>query len=152
MKMEHRRPRETRFGTESKEARLAHLREQAPTLTGNRKLRIYAIFGAVLMVLTVAAFYFAMQIYKAMAEQRTESALIEVDQSPEIVEREVDKALQRLEQEAVEAEILYEEQLEALKAIDLLEEPEPERGTDVFDPLSGQLGDDEKNGLNAPDN
>lgn len=121
--MEQRRPRETRFGTESKEARLAHLREQAPTLAGNRKLRIYAIFGAVLMVLTVAAFYFAMQIYKAAAGNRTEAALIEVDQAPEIVEKEVDKALARIEEEEAAEEALFEQQLQELKAIDLLEEP-----------------------------
>lgn len=147
--MEHRRPRETRFGTESKEARLAHLREQAPTLAGNRKLRIYAIFGAVLMVLTVAAFYFAMQIYKAMAEERTETALIEVDQAPEIVEREVDKALQRLEQEAEQDQILYEQQLEELKAIDLLEGAETETEDPVS--ISGQLGENEEDRLDAPD-
>lgn len=143
--MEHRRPRETRFGTESKEARLARLREQAPTLKGNRKLRIYAIFGAVLMILTVSAFYFAMQIYRAAAEDRSEAALIEVDQAPEVVEREVDKALQRLEQEAAEEALLYEQQLEELKAIDLLEVAEPEDG-----PISGQLGEDQENRLDAP--
>jgi hypothetical protein len=146
MKMEQRRPRETRFGTESKEARLAHLREQAPTLAGSRKLRIYAIFGAVLMVLTVAAFYFAMQIYKAAAEDRTEAALIEVDQAPEIVEREVDKALQRLEEEEAAEEVLYRQQLEELKAIDLLDEVEPEKPR----PLSGQLGDNQQDRLDAP--
>ena len=63
--MEDRKPRESRFGTENPEARLAHLREQAPTLGSNRRLRLYAVFGSILMLLTVAAFYFAMQIYKA---------------------------------------------------------------------------------------
>ena len=126
MKMENRRPRETRFGTESQEARLARLREQAPALASSRKMRVYAIFGSVLLVLTVAAFYMAMQIYKAAAEQREEDALIEVEQAPVIPESEIRKLLERLEEaEAAEAEAL-ETQLEALKAVDLLEALEAE--------------------------
>ena len=62
VKIEDRKPRQSRFGTESPEARLAHLRDQAPTLGSNRKLRLYAILGSVLLFLTVVAFYMAMQI------------------------------------------------------------------------------------------
>ena len=123
MKMENRRPRKTRFGTESKEARLAHLREQAPTLGSSRRLRIYAIFGSVLLVLTVGAFYMAMQIYRVASEDRFEKAsLIEVDKAPEVPEREIERALRRAEREESAAEAAYAEQLEALKAVDLLEE------------------------------
>ena len=125
MKMEHRRPRETRFDADNAEARLARLREQAPTLGSNRKLRLYALFGSVLVLLTVAAFYFAMQIYKAASEQRVENALIEVDQAPEIIESETQKALRRLEAEESEMADAYEQQLEALKAVDLLEDTPP---------------------------
>lgn len=120
--MEDRKPRESRFGSESSEARLAHLREQAPTLSTNRRLRLYAIFGSVLMVLTVAAFYFAMQIYKAATEDRQERALIEVDPAGEVEESETEKALARIEAEEAAAEATYEEQMEALKEVDLLEE------------------------------
>lgn len=124
MKMEHRRPRRSRFGTESKEARLAHLREQAPSLGSNRRLRIYAMFGAVLLALTVAAFYFAMQIYRAAGEQRHEGLFIEVDQAPEIVESETAKAVKRLEEEGAAEEARIEELVESLKEVDLLEDLE----------------------------
>ena len=121
--MENRRPRKTRFGTESKEARLAHLREQAPTLGSSGRLRIYAIFGSVLLVLTVGAFYMAMQIYRVASEERFEkAALIEVDKAPEVPEREIERALRRAESEESAAEAAYAEQLESLKAVDLLEE------------------------------
>ena len=122
--MEDRKPRESRFGSESSEARLAHLREQAPTLVSNRKLRLYAIFGSVLMVLTVAAFYFAMQIYKAVADKREETSLIEVDPAGEIVESETQKALNRAEADEAAASTAYEEQMEVLKEVDLLKELE----------------------------
>lgn len=120
MKIEDRKPRETRFGTESNEARLARLREQAPTLVGGRRLRLYAIFGSVLLFLTVVAFYMAMQIYKAVSGQREEDALIEVDPAPAIVESETGKALQRAEAEEAERLAELERQLEELKQMDLL--------------------------------
>lgn len=122
--MEDRKPRESRFGTESGEARLARLREQAPTLGSNRKLRLYAIFGSVLMVLTVAAFYFAMQIYRAVADDREETSLIEVDPAGEIELSETDKALARVEAEEAAAQSAYEQQVEALQEVDLLGELE----------------------------
>ena len=124
MKIEDRRPQETRFGTESNEARLAHLRDKAPTLANTRRLRIYAILGSILMLLTVGAFYFAMQIYRAASEDREEQSLIEVDQAPELVESETEKALQRAEAEEAAEAAAMEEQLEALKQVDLLEELE----------------------------
>ena len=119
--MEDRKPRETRFGTESGEARLAHLREQAPTLGSSRKLRIYAIFGSLLMVLAVAAFYFAMQIYKVVTEDREQSSLIEVDPAGDIPETETQKALARIEAEEAASDTAYREQLDALKEMDVLE-------------------------------
>ena len=122
MKIESRKPRETRFGTESGEARLAHLRDQAPTLGSNRKLRLYAVFGSVLMLLTVAAFYFAMQIYKAVSDTREDRSLIEVDPAVAIEESETEKTLARVEAEQAEAMAAYEDQVEALKEVDLLEE------------------------------
>ena len=103
---------------------MAHLRDQAPTLGSSRKLRLYAIFGSILMLLTVAAFYFAMQIYKAVSDTREEGALIEVDQAGVIEETETEKALTRIEIEEVAAETAFDEQLEALKEVDLLEELE----------------------------
>jgi hypothetical protein len=127
MKMEERKPRPTRFGTESHEARLAVLRERAPTLGSNRKLRMYAILGSMLMILTVTAFYFAMQIYKALSESREEDAMMQVDASPpSLEESEADKALQRIEAEQAQAETDYQQQLEELKQVDLLAEPETE--------------------------
>ena len=122
VKMEDRKPRESRFGSESSEARLAHLRERAPTLGSNRKLRLYALFGSILMVLTVAAFYFAMQIYKAVTEDRSETALIEVDPAGDIPESETQKALARIEAEEAADNAAYEQQVEALKEVDLLED------------------------------
>jgi hypothetical protein len=128
MKMDERKPRPSRFGTESPEARLVRMREKAPTLVASRKLRVYAIFGSVLMVLTVAAFYFAMQIYEAVSEDRKEASLIEVEQAPEIKESETQKALARIEVEEEEATEAFEEKVKALQEVDLLEEePQPER-------------------------
>lgn len=126
--MDERKPRPSRFGTESPEARLVRMREKAPTLVASRKLRVYAIFGSVLMVLTVAAFYFAMQIYEAVSEDRKEASLIEVEQAPEIKESETQKALARIEVEEEEATEAFEEKVKALQEVDLLEEePQPER-------------------------
>ena len=122
VKMEDRKPRESRFGSENPEARLAGLRERAPTLASNRKLRLYAIFGSVLMLLTVAAFYFAMQIYKAASEDRAERSLIEVDPAGELKESETEKALARVEAEEAAAREAFEQQVESLKEVDLLEE------------------------------
>ena len=122
MKIQERKPRETRFESGNPEARLALLREQAPTLGNNRKLRAYALLGSLLMVLTVAAFYFAMQIYKAVSEDREEDNLIEVDQAPEITETETQKALARIEAEEAAREEALKEQVEELKQIDLLGE------------------------------
>ena len=123
--MEDRRPRATRFGTESKEARLAALRERAPTLGSSRKFRIYAILGSFLLILTVTAFYFAMQIYRAMSDNREQDALMQVDATPpEIGESEAEKALQRIEEEEARAEAEYQKQVEELKQVDLLAEPE----------------------------
>jgi hypothetical protein len=119
--MEDRKPRETRFGTESGEARLAHLREQAPTLGSTRKLRLYAILGSVIMVLAVAAFYFAMQIYKAVSDDREQSSLIEVDPAQEVPQTETQKALARIEAEEAATDTAYQEQLDVLKEVDLLE-------------------------------
>lgn len=120
MKMQDRKPRETRFESGNAEARLALLREQAPTLGTNRRLRLYAIFGSILMVLTVAAFYFAIQIYKAATEDKAKETLIEVDQAPEITESETQKAVERIDEEEAAAEEAFEQQLEELKSVDLL--------------------------------
>jgi cell division protein FtsX len=120
--MEDRKPRESRFGTESGEARLAHLRDQAPTLAGSRKLRLYAIFGSVLMLLTVAAFYFAMQIYKAVTEDREQSSLIEVDPAEDVPQSETEKALTRIKAEEEAADTAYEDQVNALKEVDLMDD------------------------------
>ncbi len=125
MNIEHRKPRASRFEAHDHEALLARLREQAPTLGYTRKLRIYAIFGAVLMVLTLAAFYFAIQIYKALVAEREEDARIEVDIGVPPGPSEAELALQRLEAEQAAEEAAYQQQLEALKRIDLLAEPEP---------------------------
>lgn len=120
--MENRKPQPSRFGTESPEARLVRMREKAPTLVASRKLRVYAIFGSVLMVLTVAAFYFAMQIYEAVSEDRKEASLIEVEQAPEIKESETQKALDQIQVEEDAAAEAFEEKVKALQEVDLLEE------------------------------
>lgn len=128
MKIEDRKPRPSRFGTESQEARLAVLRDRAPTLESSRKLRVYAIFGSVLLFLTLAAFYFAMQIYRVATEQREEDALIEVEKAGDIPQSEAQKALERVESDAEQSEVDYQRQLEELKSVDLLEETSPGEG------------------------
>ena len=128
MKIESRKPRPTRFGTESREARLARLRESAPTLVPNKKMRIYALFGSVLLFLTVAAFYFAMQIYEAATKGREQASLIEVDQAPEVKMSESEKVLAKIEQIEAEQDATFEEKVKALEEVDLLEQmdkPEP---------------------------
>ena len=74
------------------------------------------------LLLTVAAFYFAMQIYKAASAERQENYLIEVDPADEIPQSETEKALSRIEQEEAAAQETFEQQVEALKEVDLLEE------------------------------
>jgi hypothetical protein len=120
MNIKNRKPQATRFGTESREARLAHLRERAPTLGSTRRLRVYALFGSALLVLTVAALYLTLQIYKAASEERAETLLIEVDRAPEIDEREIDRTLRRIESEEAARGRELAEELEALKEVDLL--------------------------------
>ena len=98
------------------------LRDKAPTLGSSRKLRIYALLGSLLMLLAVTGFYFAMQIYKAVSENREEDSLMQVESAQAIEESETEKALKRVEAEQAQADFEYEEQLEALKEVDLLEE------------------------------
>ncbi|HSH09995.1 MAG TPA: hypothetical protein VK995_06375 [Oceanipulchritudo sp.] len=122
MKMQERKPRESRFEDDTHEARLLRLREGAPTLASNRRLQLYAIFGSILMLITVLGFYVAMQIYKAVSEDREKAILIEVDQAPEVEESETEKALKRAEEEEAAEAAALEAQLEQLKEVDLVEE------------------------------
>lgn len=131
MRMEDRRPRASRFGTESREARLAHLREKAPTLGSSRRMRFYAIFGSILLVLTVSAFYLVLQIYRGALEQREESALMTVESAPVVDRTETQKALERIEEESASEAAAEARVLEELKSRDLLEElesPPPDQG------------------------
>lgn len=123
MRMEDRRPRTSRFGSESREARLAYLRERAPTLSGSRRLRTYAILGSILMILTVTAFYLAMQIYQAAAEDRSEAFMMEVDSAPEIPQSRLEQTLARVQEEADASAKREFEELQALQSVDLLAEP-----------------------------
>lgn len=124
MNIEQRKPRQSRFQAENPEARLAQLREKAPTLVAGRNLRLYAVFGSLLMLLTVAAFYFAMQIYDAVTRDREEASLIEVDQAPPVEMSEAEKALQRIREEEQARQAAFEEQVKALQEVDLLEATE----------------------------
>lgn len=121
--MEHRRPRATRFDADNPEVRLARLREQAPGLGSSRRLRFMALMGSVLVLLTVAAFGWTMRIYRAVAEAPRGPSLMEVEAAPELLPDEIDRALERVEAEAAEAEAVYQEELEALRAVDLLADP-----------------------------
>jgi hypothetical protein len=122
MRMENRKPRASRFEADNAEARLAQLRQQAPVLSENKKLRWYAIFGSALMLLTVAAFYLAMQIYKAANEYRKPDHLIQVDQAPEIEETNLEQLIDKVEADKVAAEQAYEDQVKSLQEVDLLGE------------------------------
>jgi ribosome-binding protein aMBF1 (putative translation factor) len=110
-------------------------------------LRVYALFGSALLVLTVAALYLTLQIYRAASEQRSESLLIEVDQAPEIDEREIDRTLRRIESEEAVRERELAEELEALKEVDLL-------GL-MGEPVSGvpqsSTGEEDEDGLEEAD-
>ncbi len=124
MNIKDRKPRASRFESDSHEARLVRLREKAPTLGVNPRLRVYAILGSALLFLTVLGFYFAMQIYKAVSEDRRDAAMIEVEKAPDLELTETQKALQRIEEEQAAEETALEDELEALKSVDLLEEME----------------------------
>ncbi|MEY3000531.1 MAG: hypothetical protein RL648_745 [Verrucomicrobiota bacterium] len=120
--MEDRKPRATRFEADQPEIRLARLREQAPDLGSNRRLRFIAIMGSVLVLLTVAAFGWTMRIYRAAVEPSRGPLLMQVEVAPEVLPDAIDAALERVEAEALEAEARYREELEALRAVDLLED------------------------------
>lgn len=122
VRMEDRKPRATRFEADRPEIRLARLREQAPVLGSDRRLRFMAILGSILVLLTVTAFGWTMRIYKAVSEGPEDPILMEVEVADEVLPREIDKVLDRVEAEAVEAEAAYQSDLEALRAVDLLEE------------------------------
>ena len=124
MRMEDRRPRKSRFGSESHEARLAYLRERAPTLAGGKRLRTFAILGSVLMILTVTAFYLAMQIYHAAAEEREDAFSMEVDLAPDTIpESQTARTLARAQAEAEAEAVRQQTQLEELQSIELLQDP-----------------------------
>lgn len=122
MRMEHRRPRATRFEADNPEVRLARLREQAPTLESSRRLRFMAVMGSVLVLLTVAAFGWTIRIYRAAVEAPRGPDLIEVEAAPELLPDVIDEALERVESEVAEAEAAQRAELEALRAVDLLRE------------------------------
>lgn len=122
MRMENRKPRPSRFEADNAEARLAQLRDQAPVLAENKKLRWYAIFGSVLMLLTVAAFYMAMQIYRAATEYRKPDHLIEVEQAPQLEDSNLDQLIAKVEANKVAAEEEFETQVKSLQEVDLLGE------------------------------
>lgn len=136
MNIQNRRPRRSRFGSpredSSREATIARLREQAPSLGGNRRLRSLALFGSAVMVMVVAGLYYALRIAEAAADPNTPSTTIEVDRAPEIPVSEIEKALQRIEQEQQQADRQYQEQLQQLQQIDLFNEeppPAPQNGS-----------------------
>lgn len=81
-----------------------------------------AIMGSALVLLTVAAFGWTMRIYRAAVEAPVAPVLMEVEVVPETLPDEIDRALERVEAEAARSEAVYREELEALRAVDLLDE------------------------------
>lgn len=128
MKIEHRKPRATRFEADNPEVRLARLREQAPDLGSTRRLRFVAIMGSILVLLTVAAFAWTMRIYRAVAYTPVPES-IEVEMAPELLPDEIDKVLERVEAESADAEAAFRDQLTQLKGVDLLNDADPDSGT-----------------------
>lgn len=131
MNIKERKPRASRFEADNHEARLARLRDKAPTLGHSPKMRFYALLGSALLFLTVLGFYFAMQIYRAVSEDRRDASMIEVEQATDIKRSETEIALQRIEEQQAAEEAALEQQIEELKAVDLLgeenTEPPPEK-------------------------
>jgi hypothetical protein len=160
VRIENRKPRASRFEADNAEARLAQLREQAPVLAENKRLRWYAIFGSVLMLLTVAAFYLAMEIYKAATEARKPDHLIEVEQAPEIEATDLEKLEAKVEADRITAEEEFEEQVRALQDVDLLGEMDGTETGATADPkpldpefLSLEnLSENQQQALDQPDN
>ncbi len=126
MNIHHRRPRRSRFGSpredSTREAKIARLREQAPSLGGTRRLRSLALFGSAVMVMVVAGLYYALRITEAVAEQSNAPSTMEVDRAPEIPTSEIEQALQRIDQDQQQADTEYQQQLEQLQEIDLFTE------------------------------
>lgn len=115
MNIKDRKPRKRRFDTDPKAVRIARLKDDAPGLGGSRRLTTIALFGAVLMVLAVAGFYFAMEIVKASGRLSEDTPFINVDSAPQIGLSNREELLQRLEQADSQAEVDYQAIVAALQ-------------------------------------
>lgn len=116
------------FRTSWKEARIAQLKKNAPTLARTRSTSYYAVFGSFLALLTVMGFYYTVNIYQQALGRQGESQydfIMQVEQAPEIRVREVDQAIERIEQEIQAEEEVYTSILEELRNRDLLGEDVP---------------------------
>src|SRR5690606_6190941 len=82
-----------------KQARIARLRDSAPTLTKTRKSYSTAMIGALLALLAVAGFYYAVNIYQAVLYARPgdSGGYVQVDVIPEIKPSLIEEALSKIE-------------------------------------------------------
>ena len=115
------------FRTSWKDVRIAQLKKNAPTLGRTRSTSYYAVFGSFLALLTVMALYYTVNIYQqSLGRQEAQYEFImQVEQAPPIPVREIDQAIERIEQEISAEEEAYSSILEELRGRDLLGEDVP---------------------------
>ena len=104
------------------QAKIAKLKESAPTLTRGRKTTVYALLGSTLTLLTLAAFYMTFQVYQAYLEQQEQTRYIQVEPAPVVEASDLEKTLKRIEEDQASQAKEYENALKKLKKVDLLEE------------------------------
>jgi hypothetical protein len=109
-----------------REARVARLKEKAPTLAAStRRGNSFAMFAALSAILAVAGFYYTINIYQSTLNRPQHNDRIQVDMAPDIREGFAAETLRKIEESEREAEESYHRLLEELKSTDLLGEEVP---------------------------
>lgn len=113
-----------RFDDAEHQAKIAKLKENAPTLARGRKTTVYALLGSTLTVLTLSAFYMTFKVYEAYLDKQKDSRYIEVEPGQVELDEDLEETLKRIEEDEAAKDREYEQTLEELKNVDLLEEME----------------------------
>lgn len=125
MNIKNRKPQRRRFDADSKAAKLAYLRELAPSLSGGRRLNIFALVGSIIMVLTVAGLYFTIEIYKTAGLPQMDNSLVEVIPAGDLVVNERKALLARLEADDLELDQMTRDLIAYFETVDLLDPTSP---------------------------
>jgi hypothetical protein len=116
-------PRPSRFhqpaATAGRAARIARLKDAAPTLTHrSRGTTTLALFASAIALLAFAGFYLTMQILDRAQSRPAALSTIEVDAAPQVLPSEAEQAVARIAADEAAAAAEYQQLLETLLATD----------------------------------